>query len=342
MEHSPVSRIALGTMTFGYDGRGVRITDREEVRGLLGELAAHGHDELDTCYVYGDGTTEQMLGDLSAARRFRLAVRFDPLVTPHGHEPDALAVSMRASLNRLQTDKAQILYLNVRDPRTPIEATLRGVQALHDEGLFDELGLSNMSADDVAEYTEVARQHSLIRPTVYQGLYNAISRTAEADLLPVLREQGIRFHAYNPLAGGAFASGFGQENQVQDGSRFDKQHRQGREYRDRYWNETYLSALADVAEACRAHGVAPTDAALRWLVHHSALDGELGDGIILGASSLRHLRHNLAAVADGPIAASVLAAIEDAAQITRPAWPPVSVTLPQPTLTQPSTQGTQR
>lgn len=104
----------------------------------------------------------------------------------------------------------------MRDPRTPIEATLRGAQEPHDEGLFDELGLSNMSADDVAEYDEV------------------------------------------------------------------------------------------------------------------------------GASSLRHLRHNLAAVADGPLPAIVLAAIEDAAQITRPARPPVSAALPQPPLTQPSTQGTQR
>lgn len=81
MEHSPVSRIVLGTMTFGYHGRGVRISDREEVRALLDGLAAHGHHELDTCCVYGDATCEQMLGDLAVADRLRLAVRFDPLVS---------------------------------------------------------------------------------------------------------------------------------------------------------------------------------------------------------------------------------------------------------------------
>lgn len=89
-----------------------------------------------------------------------------------------------------------------------------------------------MSADDVTECAEVARRLSWIRPTVYEGLYNAISRTAETGLLRALRELGIQFHAYNPLAGGAFAPGFGQEKRVQDGSRFDKRHRQGQEYRD--------------------------------------------------------------------------------------------------------------
>ena len=58
--------------------------------------------------------------------------------------------------------------------------------------------------------------------------------------------------------------------------------------------------------------------ALRWLVHHSQLNAERNDGIIIGASSLEHLRHNLTAVTEGPF----LAVIDDAALNAQPKWPP--------------------
>ncbi|MEU7798945.1 aldo/keto reductase [Micromonospora arborensis] len=324
MEDRPVSRIILGTMTFGYHGHGTRVSDPNIVQGCLDELAARGHRELDTCYVYGDTTCEQMLGELSAANTFGLAIRFDPLATPHGHEPEVLIANVRASLRRLKTDRVHLLYLSLRDPATPIEATLAAVQQLHDEGAFDELGLSNVSAADVTEYVSISQDHAWIRPTVYQGLYNALSRAAEGDLLPELRRLGLRFHAYNPLAGGAFAAGFGQNDFVKDGSRFDDKQDQGRFYRSRYWNESYLAALTAVRHECARADIRPTDAALRWLVHHSALDGEHGDGIILGASSLDQLQQNLDAVAVGPLPDDIIATIEHAAEITRPVWPPIS------------------
>ena len=211
MQLQPVSRIILGTMTFRYRGRGARVTDPAMVRRLLDEMSTRGHRELDTCYVYGDRTCEQMLGDLSAADRFDLAIRFDPLATPHGHEPDTLLANVQASLDRLRTSHVRVLYLNVRDGHTPIEATLCAVQRLHDEGAFDELGLSNMSAADVNEFVSIADRHSWVKPTVYEGLYNAISRAMEAELLSELRRHGIRFNAYNPLAGGAFVGRLRQQ-----------------------------------------------------------------------------------------------------------------------------------
>ena len=143
-------------------------------------------------------------------------------------------------------------------------------------------------------------------------------------MLPELRRLGLRFHAYNPLAGGAFATGFGREDLVTVGSRFDDTQDQGRFYRSRYWNESYLSALNAIRHECARTDIQPTDAALRWLVHHSALDGEHGDGVILGASSHEHLRQNLDAVAAGPLPNDIVATIEHAAEITRPVWPSMS------------------
>jgi aflatoxin B1 aldehyde reductase len=73
--------------------------------------------------------------------------------------------------------------------------------------------------------------------------------------------------------------------------------------------------------------VPPISAALRWLVHHSCLRGEVGDGVILGASSPAQLTHNLAAVAEGPLPATVVSAIDDAAETARPSWPEISRTI---------------
>lgn len=76
------------------------------------------------------------------------------------------------------------------------------VDKLHKEGLFKKYGLSNFEASHVQEICEYADAHKLVKPTVYQGNYNAIARKQETELLPTLRKWGISFYAYSPLAGG--------------------------------------------------------------------------------------------------------------------------------------------
>jgi aflatoxin B1 aldehyde reductase len=62
--------------------------------------------------------------------------------------------------------------------------------------------------------------------------------------------------------------------------------------------------------------------ALRWLIHHSQLNAERNDGVIIGASSLEYLRHNLTAVTEGPLPTGVLTGIDDAALKAQLKWPP--------------------
>jgi aflatoxin B1 aldehyde reductase len=212
--------------------------------------------------------------------------------------------------------------LVTRDSATPIASTLSAVQDLHDEGLFEEFGVSNFSAWQVAEASEIAARHGWIRPSVYQGMYNAITRAVEPELFKCLGNYGIRFHAYNPLAGGAFSKSFGASGAVAAGSRFDSSHVQGKLYRDRYWNDAYLDALAEIHRSCGGYGLDAVSVALRWLIHHSQLNAERNDGVIIGASSLEQLRHNLTAVTEGPLPTDVLTAIDEAALKAQPKWPP--------------------
>ena len=308
-------------MTLGYRGYGARVHDAATADAMLGAVLEFGHDQLDTCSHYGDGSCEQMLGDLRAGERFGIATRIPP-GNSRGHEPENLKRVFKESLARLKTDKVNIFYLVMRDSGTPIESTLSAVQDLHDEGLFEEFGVSNFSAWQVAEALEIAARHGWIRPSVYQGLYNAITRAVEPELLKCLGNYGIRFHAYNPLAGGAFSKSFGAGGAVAPGSRFDSSTVQGKLYRDRYWNDAYLDALAEFHQSCEGHGLDGVSVALRWLVHHSQLNAERNDGIIIGASSPEHLRDNLTAVTGGSLPTDVLTAIDHAALKAQPKWPP--------------------
>jgi hypothetical protein len=74
---------------------------------------------------------------------------------------------------------------------------------------------------------------------------------------------------------------------------------EGKLYRDRYMNDAYLDALAEIHRSCERHGLDAISVALRWLIHHSQLNAERNDGVIIGASSVEHLRHNLTAVSEG-------------------------------------------
>ena len=321
MPKAPITNIIFGTMTLGYRGYGARVHDAAAADAMLGTVSEFGHDQIDTCAAYGDGSCEQMLGDLRAAERFSIATRIHP-GDFRGHEPENLKRIFKESLARLKAGKVRILYLVMRDSATPIESTLSAVQELHDEGLFEELGVSNFSAWQVAEAAEIATRHGWIRPSVYQGMYNAITRAVEPELFKCLGNYGIRFHAYNPLAGGAFSKSFGDSGAVADGSRFDISHAQGKLYRDRYWNGAYFGAMAEILRSCGGYGLDTVSVALRWLIHHSQLNAERNDGVIIGASSLKQLRHNLTAVTEGPLPTDVLTAIDDAAVKAQPKWPP--------------------
>ena len=174
---------------------------------------------------------------------------------------------------------------------------------------------SNYGAAEVASIDEHMAARGWARPQVYQGMYNALTRDVEAELLPLLRERGIAFYAYNPLAGGLLTGKHldrlgGAAGAAGSGGRFD-----GNDfYVDRYWRREYFDALRAVRAACdgAGGGLSLAESAIRWLAHHSALRGGEGDGIVVGGSSVSQLEANLAACAAGPMPPPVASAWDDA------------------------------
>ena len=115
---------------------------------------------------------------------------------------------------RLLLSSVEIWYLHGPDRTVPYEETMRVVNDLYKEGYFKKFGLSNFASYvwfwlvllklltkhrwEVAEIVTIAKANGYILPTVYQGVYNAIHRVIEPELLPCLRKFGISFYAFNP------------------------------------------------------------------------------------------------------------------------------------------------
>ena len=294
-----------------------RIHDLKDAGALLDLFQRHGHKLLDTARVYGEGSSEEYLGKLQWQKRgLDVHTKLYPTVVDGGemsHEAASLRTYLLTSLKALQADNIDLWYLHGPDRNTPFEETFRACNDLHNEGYFNRLGLSNYMSWEVARISDICIQNGWIRPTVYQGVYNAIHRTVELKLLPCLRHYGIAFYAYNPLAGGQLTSRYRrttEDSNIESMSRFDPKTAQGRKYRGRFWNDTVFDALDLIREGAAKHQLTEAECALRWMVHHSKLDASKGDAIIVGASSVKHLEENLQDLEKVPLPTQVMESLD--------------------------------
>ncbi|XP_013009431.2 aflatoxin B1 aldehyde reductase member 3-like [Cavia porcellus] len=303
----------LGAMEMG------RRMDASSSAASVRVFLERGHTEIDTAFIYSDGNSETILGGLGLGlgapdSKVKIATKANP-VGENSLKPDSLRSQLETSLKRLKCPRVDLFYLHLPDHETPIEETLRACHQLHQEGKFVELGLSNYSSWEVAEICTLCKQKGWILPTVYQGMYNATTRQVEKELFPCLRHFGLRFYAFNPLAGGLLTGRykFEDKDEKQPVSRFFGC-KWSEMYKNRYWKEHQFKAIALVQKALQAtYGAsAPsmTSAALRWMYHHSQLQGTHGDAVILGMSSVKQLQENLAAVEEGPLEPAVVEAFD--------------------------------
>ncbi|KAM4872874.1 aflatoxin B1 aldehyde reductase member 3-like [Thomomys bottae] len=253
----------------------------------------------------------------------KIATKANPL---HGKslKADSLRFQLETSLKRLQCSRVDLFYLHMPDHSTPVEETLRACHQLHQEGKFVELGLSNFASLEVAEICALCKSNGWVMPTVYQGMYNAITRQVEKELLPCLRHFGLRFCAFNPLAG-TWEPGCAQvvlRTQVSQGSG-NWAALDGLQSPDpcscvllSYWKENNFKAITLVEKALQAsyRSSAPslTSAALRWMYHHSQLEAAHGDAVILGMSSVEQLQQNLGIIEQGPLKPEIVEAFDEA------------------------------
>jgi aflatoxin B1 aldehyde reductase len=285
---------------------------------MLGMFLDAGYSWVDTAFMYTEGASETILGKLlKGARRKNvfLATKAHPDKLgegkPRGLTPGSVRGQLEASLARLRTDHVDLFYLHAPDNLTPLEITLATCADLVREGKALQIGLSNYASWQVAEAVLLCERNGWKPPTVYQGMYNAVTRAAEPECIPACRRFKLRFVAYNPLACGLLTGKHTDLGRTPAAGRFSGQY-----YRDRYWKEEYFGALAAVSKVASKSRITPADASLRWLLHHSR-----ADGLLLGASKLSHLRENLAACRKGPLPPALVKAFDGAWERTKPVCP---------------------
>lgn len=301
-------RLILGTMTFGES------VFSPDVERFINAFLDAGYEEMDTAYVYNEGDCERLLGNVlpGLKRPYRIDTKVNPRISGK-LDAEAAYKQVGESLERMQIDSCDTVFLHFPDPETPVESVLSAMADLHDQGKFRELGLSNFPAWMVADVWHICDKHGWVKPTVFEGIYNPLTRRAETELNACLDNFGMRFYAYNPLCGGLLTGRYEKfEDEPEDG-RFT--HRPN--YQKRYWKKSFFEAVDLIKAAAAKHGMTTIEATYRWESYHSMLKGERGDAIIIGASKLSHLTQNIETIKQGPLPEDVVDAFEKAWAMTK-------------------------
>ncbi|KAJ5865841.1 Drug/metabolite transporter [Penicillium rubens] len=311
---NPQPRVILGLMTFGpTESKGARITSLDEFNKCLDYFQQQGFNEVDTARIYIDGEQEAFTAKANwKSRGLTLATKWYPH-QPGFHKPEVVREKLELSLKELQTDTVDIFYLHAADRATPFAETLEAVNQLHKEGKFVQLGLSNFTAFEVAEICILCAERGWARPTIYQAMYNAITRNIETELVPACHRYGLDIVIYNPLAGGLFSGKYKSQDIPAEG-RYSDSSSTGPNYRKRYFRDATFEALSIIEPVVEKHGLTLLETALRWVRHHSALRMDNGgrDGVLVGVSSFAQLETNLADLQKGPLPEEVVQALDQA------------------------------
>jgi aryl-alcohol dehydrogenase-like predicted oxidoreductase len=291
-----VSRLCLGTMTFGGGEslfKFIGAVDQKRADELIKVASEDGINFFDTADVYSDGESEKTLGqslkNLNIPRKdVVLATKAYGRVGPgrndvgasRGHIMDAV----EASLKRLQTDYIDLYQIHANDSVTPVEETLRALDALVTHGKVRYIGVSNWQAWKIAKALGISEFKNLARFDTLQAYYSIAGRDLERELVPFLEAEKIGLLVWSPLAGGLLSGKFSRANQQPEDSRrsefdfpvVDK---------ERTWK--ILDAMAPIA---KAHDCSPARISLAWLLTKPVVTS-----VILGAKRLDQLQDNLAA-----------------------------------------------
>ncbi|GFH38218.1 aldo/keto reductase [Streptomyces pacificus] len=199
-----VSELALGTMMFGSWGS----PDRRAAHTVIGMALDAGINLVDTADIYGEGGTEEIVGEALRGRRddVVLATKFHgPMGRDPNHRGNSRRWIMRAvedSLRRLGTDRIDLYQVHGVDPDTDIDETLSALSDLVRAGKVRAIGTSNFPADQLVEARWTAERRGHVHFRSEQPAYSLLSRSVEMHVLPTAQRHGMGVLAWGPLSAG--------------------------------------------------------------------------------------------------------------------------------------------
>jgi aryl-alcohol dehydrogenase-like predicted oxidoreductase len=285
-----VSRLSLGTMTFGGQ------TDEPVACSIADRCLDGGINFFDTANVYNHGAAETIVGRALKDRRDKIVLA-TKVRGKMGTGPDdqglsraAMRKSIDASLKRLGTDYIDLYYLHMPDYATPIEETLETMEEFVQAGKVRFPAISNYAAWQAAEILCICEKRGYRPYFISQPMYNLLARGIEEEFLPFCQRFGVAVVPYNPLAGGLLTGKHSRHSGPAPGTRFDA----NKMYQDRYWLDDDFAAVEELRAIASDAGKTLVQLSLQWL-----LSQPLVDSVIIGVSRLEQLEENLKA-AEGP------------------------------------------
>ena len=289
-----VSRIALGCMSFGTGRMGNWTLTGDAADALFQEAVEQGITLWDTANVYGQGTSEEIVGEAIKKYTSRdQIVLATKLFGKMGDGPGGQGLSRRAvfeqvdaSLKRLGTDYIDLYQIHRFDPETPVEETM---EALHDvvkSGRVRYIGASSMWAWQFSKLQYTATLHGWTRFISMQDQYSLIMREEEREMYPLLADSGVGAIPWSPLAAGLVARPWGEASTARGSSNPTA---------DGAGTPLFLESDKGTVDAVQriadARGVPMAQVAMAWVLRNPVVSSP-----IVGATKASHLTDAVAAL----------------------------------------------
>jgi aryl-alcohol dehydrogenase-like predicted oxidoreductase len=272
-----VTRVVLGCGNFGGIGSAPEWfgagESEEEAFAIMDAAWELGITSFDTADAYGGGRSESAIGawlrTKDSAVRERLVVTtktYNPMAAgaDHGLSRARILRQIDSSLERLGLERVALYLAHEHDPEVPAEETLRAFDELVRAGKVGAVGASNWNGDQLAEALELSTLEGLTRYEWVQNAYSLLSRGDEADVFPVVREQGLGYEAFGPLEGGWLTGKYRRGEELPAGSRMTQ--RPGPYERLR--TDRVFDALEAFERLAGERGMSAGGLALAWVLAH--------------------------------------------------------------------------
>jgi aryl-alcohol dehydrogenase-like predicted oxidoreductase len=282
-----VSEIGLGCMTMNTNLMGPP-PERGEMVSLLRTAVDLGVTFFDTAEVYGPYANEQLVGEALEPVRDQVVVatKFGWDLTGSKERggvdsrPETIKNVVEGSLERLRTDRIDLLYQHRVDPAVPIEEVAGAVKELIGEGKVRHFGLSEAGVQNIR------RAHAVQPVTALQSEYSLWWREPEEAIMPTLEELGIGFVPFSPLGKGFLTGTIDEKTEFASGD-FRNSVPRFADLEARKANLAFVELLKEIAE--RKHAT-PAQVAIAWILGQKPWIVP-----IPGTTKLHRLKENIAA-----------------------------------------------
>ena len=259
-----VSRIALGTMTWGRD------TDEHEAANQLRSFLDAGGNLIDSAAIYGDGDSERVIGGFIGALVSReeliiatkAGISFKDGQRKVDNSRASLLSDLDRSLSRLGVDTVDLWQIHAYDDETRIEETLSALDYAVASGRVRYVGVSNFNGWQSARAVTIQNPFlGKVAISSLQNEYSLLNRQVENEVLPAAQEMGVGFLAWSPLGRGVLTGKY-QEGMPID-SRGASQHFAS--FIAPYLNKRARTITQAVMVAADGLGLSPLEVAVAWI-----------------------------------------------------------------------------